>query len=182
MTATKSSLLARGVLIRDQSDTHALLSEQNIDRAQLLLYARDAATWTTGLARLEFAKNANLSPDVALFDFTSVYAARNASRAKRVQTPRGHKHVLILLTGDSLLEPFWPTGSGAGRGFLSALDAAYCALQWTRKVVRGGAEGAELVERMADVIAERESIYRLLAQTTPENIQAKGNFRFLVRI
>ena len=147
-------------------------------------YARDAAQWSTGLQNLEFSKNALNSPDVALFDFTSVYASRNASRAKRVHTtccggrhstqtgpqptptPRP-KHVLMQLTGDSLLEPFWPTGSGAGRGFLSALDAAYTCAQWASKVVKNEYN----LDAMIDVIAERESIYRLLAQTTPENVR-----------
>jgi hypothetical protein len=129
-----------------------------------LRYAKDAAEWTSGLRGLEFAKNAVNSPDVALFDFTSVYAARNASRAKRVRitccSPETEeKYVLMLLTGDSLLEPFWPTGSGAGRGFLSALDAAWTALRWTERVVRAPPE-ADLFERMSEVIAERESVYR----------------------
>lgn len=48
MTAKKSSLLQRGVLINDYSDTRALLASTNIDRSQLLAYARDAAKWTTG--------------------------------------------------------------------------------------------------------------------------------------
>jgi len=139
-----------------------------VNREQLLLYARDAAQWTSGLRGLEFARNAMHSEDVALFDFTSVYAARNASRAKRVHLqccshendenndqPLDTKYVLMLLCGDSLLEPFWPTGSGAGRGFLSALDAAWTALQWTVRV-----RDNNDLEEMLDVIAERESIYR----------------------
>ena len=72
MTATKTSLLRRKVLKSDLSETQLLLSEDNIDRRHLLEYARDAAHWTTGLRHLEFALNANQSPDVALFDFTSV--------------------------------------------------------------------------------------------------------------
>lgn len=48
MTAKKSSLLARNVLYQDHTDTHVLLEPDNIDRSQLLRYAKDAAKWTTG--------------------------------------------------------------------------------------------------------------------------------------
>ena len=55
-------------------------------------------------------------------------------------------------------QPFWPTGSGCARGFLGCFDAA-----WT---MRGWGMGREPL----DLLAERDSIFRLLAQTTPENI------------
>lgn len=55
-------------------------------------------------------------------------------------------------------QPFWPTGSGCARGFLGCFDAA-----WT---MRGWGLGREPL----DLLAERDSIFRLLAQTTPENI------------
>lgn len=48
MTAKKSSLLARKVLYNDFPDTRALLDPENINRAELLNYAKDAAKWTTG--------------------------------------------------------------------------------------------------------------------------------------
>lgn len=48
MTAKKSSLLARNVLYQDFNDTNALLAPGNINRKELLNYARDAAKWTTG--------------------------------------------------------------------------------------------------------------------------------------
>jgi hypothetical protein len=145
-------------------------------------YLRVFIPQKSGLRDLEFALNGSQSPDVALFDFTSVYAARNASRAKQIRTTccatKGEEastHVLMLLTGDSLLEPFWPTGSGAGRGFLSALDAAYTALQWSLRVLpaRRLEDPRAEMDAMVEVLAERESVYRLLAQTTPENISSK---------
>jgi hypothetical protein len=165
MTATKQSLLARKVLIKDYNETHLLLNDSNISKASLLSYAYDAAQWTSGLQDLEFATNATHSADVALFDFTSVYAAKNASRAKRVhlnccsnRDSNEMKYVLMLLCGDSLLEPFWPTGSGAGRGFLSALDSAWTTLQWQQRVRDNNCD--DNYEQMLDIIAERESIYR----------------------
>lgn len=56
-------------------------------------------------------------------------------------------------------QPFWPIGSGCARGFLGALDAAW--------MVRSWASGKMTP---LEVIAERESIYQLLSQTTPENL------------
>lgn len=59
-----------------------------------------------------------------------------------------------------LFQPFWPTGSGCARGFLSSLDACWAVKSW------GSGQATPL-----DVLAERESVYRLLGQTTPENLQ-----------
>ena len=55
-------------------------------------------------------------------------------------------------------QPFWPTGSGCGRGFLGAFDAA-----WMLKRYCGGISPLELVE-------EREALFYLLPQTTPERL------------
>jgi hypothetical protein len=52
------------------------------------------------LPQLEFAVNHYGQPDVAMFDFTSMFAAENASR---VVERHGHK-LLQILVGDSLLE------------------------------------------------------------------------------
>ncbi|CAN7994467.1 unnamed protein product, partial [Ixodes pacificus] len=128
MTAKKQSLLDRGVIIDDYSDTASLLSPENVDRAALTEYARDAADFATGYAlpSLEFAVNHYGQADVAMFDFTSMYAADNACR---LLERRGH-WLLQGLVGDCLLEPFWPTGSGCARGFLSSLDAAWMMRSW----------------------------------------------------
>lgn len=67
-----------------------------------MLYARQAAEFSTNyqMLNMEFAVNHYGQPDVAMFDFTSMYAAENASR---VVERFGHK-LLMLLVGDSLLE------------------------------------------------------------------------------
>jgi len=52
------------------------------------------------LPDMDFAVNHYGQPDVAMFDFTSMYAAENASR---IVEKNGHK-LLQLLVGDSLLE------------------------------------------------------------------------------
>ncbi|XP_041986423.1 F-actin-monooxygenase Mical isoform X5 [Aricia agestis] len=158
MTAKKHSLLVKGVLLNDYNEVSKLLSVENVDRAALMRYAQEAARFSTDgrLPLKDFALNHYGEPDVALFDFTSMYAAENASMVYE----RHGRRVLCQLVGDSLLEPFWPTGSGCARGFLSALDSAWAVRSW----------GQNPPTHPLEVIAERESIYRLLAQTTPENL------------
>ncbi|CDQ99929.1 unnamed protein product, partial [Oncorhynchus mykiss] len=156
MTAKKQSLLEKGVILRDNADTETLLSRGNVDQNALLAYAREAADFSTNhqLPSLDFAMNHYGQPDVALFDFTCMYASENAAL---VRQRHGH-HLLVTLVGDSLLEPFWPMGTGIARGFLAALDSAW--------MVRSWAQGLAPL----DLLAERESLYRLLPQTTPENV------------
>uniref|UniRef100_A0A6G1SNX6 Protein-methionine sulfoxide oxidase mical3a n=1 Tax=Aceria tosichella TaxID=561515 RepID=A0A6G1SNX6_9ACAR len=194
MTAKKKSLLERGVLINDYATTQDLLSDKNVNKEALLKYAKDAAYWTTGLEPLDFALNHYGQEDCAMFDFTSMYAASNACKALRTQ--QGGL-TLVSLVGDSLLEPFWPTGSGCARGFLSSFDAAWMCRQWavnkcavldhhnaaaSRSSRNRNSNANEhhksnhleptTYDKMAlSVIAERESIYRILAQTTSENLQ-----------
>ncbi|KAF7245617.1 [F-actin]-monooxygenase MICAL2 [Varanus komodoensis] len=156
MTAKKQSLLDKGVIINDYIDTEMLLCGENVDQENLLSYAREAADFATDyqLPALDFAINHYGQPDVAMFDFTSMYASENAAIIRE-----RHRHqLLVALVGDSLLEPFWPMGTGCARGFLAAFDTAWMVKSW--------AQGKPLL----DILAERESIYRLLPQTTPENI------------
>ncbi|XP_074522431.1 F-actin-monooxygenase mical2b isoform X2 [Halichoeres trimaculatus] len=156
MTAKKQSLLDKGVVIHDYADTQMLLCGENVNQEALLCYAREAADFGTNyqLPTLDFAMNHCGQPDVAMFDFTSMHASENAAL---VRERFGHQ-LLVSLVGDSLLEPFWPMGTGCARGFLAAFDTAWMVKSW--------AQGRTVL----DVLAERESIYRLLPQTTPENI------------
>ncbi|XP_035521618.1 LOW QUALITY PROTEIN: protein-methionine sulfoxide oxidase mical3a [Morone saxatilis] len=156
MTAKKQSLLEKGVILHDYADTELLLSRANVDQAALLSYAREAADFSTNhqLPTLDFAINHYGQPDVAMFDFTCMYASENAAM---VRQRHGHQ-LLVALVGDSLLEPFWPMGTGIARGFLAAMDSGWMVKSW--------AQGKTPLE----VLAERESIYRLLPQTTPENV------------
>ena len=53
-------------------------------------------------------------------------------------------------------------GTGCARGFLSVFDAAW--------MVRGFAKGQDRLQ----LLAERESAYQLLAQTTSESLMPKS--------
>ncbi|CAB1330055.1 unnamed protein product [Coregonus sp. 'balchen'] len=152
MTAKKKSLLKMG----DFSDADKLLAQVNVDQEALFRYAYDAAQFSTGhcLPDMQFAQNHAGQPDVAMFDFTCMHRAENASLVRE----RKGKKLLMGLVGDCLVEPFWPLGTGIARGFLAAFDTAWMVRSW-------GKERPHL-----EVLAERESIYQLLSQTTPENI------------
>lgn len=156
MTAKKQSLLDKGVILNDYIDTEMLLCSENVNQDNLLSYAREAADFATNyqLPSLDFAINHNGQPDVAMFDFTCMYASENAALMRERQAHQ----LLVALVGDSLLEPFWPMGTGCARGFLAAFDTAWMVKSWD--------QGTPPLE----VLAERESLYRLLPQTTPENI------------
>ncbi|XP_052450051.1 F-actin-monooxygenase mical1 [Carassius gibelio] len=155
MTAKKGSLLKKGVIKQDFFGVDQLLAPANINQDALQKYAYEAADFSTHhmLPDLEFVKNQAGHPDVAVFDFTCMHRAENASLVKE----RKGKRLLIALVGDSLVEPFWPLGTGIARGFLAAFDTAWMVRSWGKGVPP------------LEVLAERESVYQLLSQTTPEN-------------
>ncbi|KAJ1348972.1 hypothetical protein KIN20_004384 [Parelaphostrongylus tenuis] len=162
MCAKKHSLLDMGVIRKDNDDVSQLLSFQNIDQEALCRYALAAANFATNgkLPRLEFAKNYRGNEDIAMFDFTSLYSSKCSVRL----VERLNKYLLMGVVGDSLHEPFWPTGSGCARGFLGVLDTAWLIREYGINK-RGPLE----------MIAERESIYRLLAQVTKDNMNKMTN-------
>uniref|UniRef100_A0A671UFI6 Molecule interacting with CasL protein 1 n=1 Tax=Sparus aurata TaxID=8175 RepID=A0A671UFI6_SPAAU len=155
MTAKKKSLLKKGVIKQDYSDAEELLAPANVDHEALCHYAHDAAYFSTGgkLPDLEFEKNHAGKADVAMFDFTCMHRAENASLVRE----RKGKKLLMGLVGDCLVEPFWPLGTGIARGFLASFDTAWMVRSWGMGVPH------------LKVLAERESAYQVLSQTTPEN-------------
>ncbi|KAG9330095.1 hypothetical protein JZ751_027343, partial [Albula glossodonta] len=160
MTAKKQSLLEKGVILQDYVDTELLLSRGNVDQAALLSYAREAADFSTNhqLPTLDFAINHYGQPDVAMFDFTCMYASENAAL---VRQRNGHK-LLVTLVGDSLLEPFWPMGTGIARGFLAAMDSAW--------MVRSWAQGSSPLETTPENVSKNFSQYSLDPTTRYPNI------------
>jgi hypothetical protein len=156
MTALRKCLIDKGVILADKNHRKELLAPSNIDRKKLHEFAIEAAQYSTEkfsykLPVTEFALDARGNPDCAVFDFTNLYSARNSSK---VRVRKGYQ-LLMAIVGDSLLEPFWPEGTGCGRGVLSAMDAAWLLRQWSLDRVNP-----------LDMLAERENIYRLLNQTT----------------
>lgn len=87
---------------QDHSDAEELLAPANVDHEALRLYARDAASFSTGgkLPDLQFAQNHAGQPDVAMFDFTCMHRAENASLVRE----RRGKKLLMALVGDCLVE------------------------------------------------------------------------------
>uniref|UniRef100_A0A3Q2TB41 Molecule interacting with CasL protein 1 n=1 Tax=Fundulus heteroclitus TaxID=8078 RepID=A0A3Q2TB41_FUNHE len=159
MTAKRKSLLKRGVIKQDFSNAEQLLAPDNVDHMALCHYAHDAANFSTGgqLPDLQFALNPSGKPDVAMFDFTCMHRAENASLVRE----RRGKKLLVALVGDCLVEPFWPLGTGIARGFFAVFDTAWTVRSWGMGIPP------------QKVIAERESMYQLLSQTTPENTSKK---------
>ncbi|CAL8276126.1 unnamed protein product [Boreogadus saida] len=155
MTAKKKSLLKKGVIKQDYSGAEQLLARENVDHDALWRYAYEAANFSTNrqLPDLEFATNPAGRPDVAMFDFTCMHRAEHASLVRE----RRGKKLLVGLVGDSLVEPFWPLGTGIARGFFAAFDTAWMVRSWGLGIP------------YLKVLAERESVYQLLSQTTPEN-------------
>merc|ERR1712183_38143 len=107
------------------------------------------------LPHTTFASNFCGEPDLSIFDFTNLYAARNSCRS----IVRKGFPLLVGIVGDSLLEPFWPDGTGCARVFLSALDAAWMIRSWS------------LQTNPLQVLEERENHYSILSQTTDDGIK-----------
>lgn len=102
MTAKKHSLIDKGVILEDFPDPVKLLVPANVNTERLLNYAKEAADYATKkqMQNLEFATNRYKEPDVAMFDFTSMFAAESSCYVK----VRDNYRLLQCLVGDSLSE------------------------------------------------------------------------------
>jgi len=169
MTAKKESLLKEGVLKENIPDDDGpkgrgkILHPANVDQEKLREYARKAALFATErksrkLPHTDWVmvpRGGNEVPDCCIFDFTNLYAARVAARV----TVRKGQPLLGAIVGDSLLEPFWPEGTGCARGFLSALDAGWMIRDWFLGK-----------KNPLKILAEREMTRSILNQTTDSNL------------
>lgn len=80
-----------------------MLEPSNIDKERLIEFAQYAVNHATNHQLpedLEFKKLSNGNPDIALFDFTSIKKAANASRI----IDRKNQRLMVALVGDSLIE------------------------------------------------------------------------------
>jgi hypothetical protein len=162
MCGKKHNLISKGVIRKDYDDVKLLLSKDNVDMDMLCKYVTQVVDFVTDgkLNQLEFALNARKKPDVAAFDFTTLESADHSSRfVKYLEHP-----LILTLIGDYLHEPFWPTGSGCARGWLSVMDTA-----WLLRNV------GLRKQAMAQLLSEREGIYSLLSQTQPNNLSNAFN-------
>lgn len=96
--------------LQDYIETERLLGADNVNQEALLSYAREAADFGTNyqLPSLDYAINHYGQPDVAMFDFTCMYASENAAL---IREKHGHQ-LVVALVGDSLLEVGGCRGSG----------------------------------------------------------------------
>ena len=146
MTARKKNLLAKKVLKSDGKELGDLCRRENIDYAMLINYVREVNDFATGL-ELDFYIKKDGRPDVSLFDFSRRAVSTNACRMFQ-------KHgatITVLLVGDSLVEPFWPLGTGLALGVLAVLDTAW--------FIKGFSEA---VLNPLELIAHRECLFKLL--------------------
>jgi hypothetical protein len=155
MTAKRKSLIEKGVIKQDLCAAK-LLSNENINFEALCDYAKLAAYESTNhkFKTLDFAKSHYGKPDVAIFDYASLFHSANASRI----IERKGKKIFLSLVGDSLIKPFWPLGSGIARGFLAAFDTAWAIKRLTMN------------HNELELLCERESIYQLLSHTTQDTV------------
>jgi len=172
MTAKKESLLTMGVLKENIPDEEGpggrgkILHPSNVDKEKLMEYAKRAALFSTERrsAKLPHTdwvmlpRGENGTPDCCIFDFTNLYAAKVAARVN----VRNGQPLLAAIVGDSLLEPFWPEGTGCARGFLSALDAGWMIRDWFLGK-----------KNPLKILAEREMTRSILNQTTDGNLHQK---------
>ncbi|KAI3379191.1 hypothetical protein SNEBB_006016 [Seison nebaliae] len=169
MTAKRHSLLAKGVLKEDLDNEH-FLSQSNINQQFLLSYAYEAAVAATDGAlgfNLQFAKDHYGMPDVAMFDFTELYAAKHPMKI----AVRNSKPLLMALVGDALRMPFWPLGTGAARGWLAAFDTAWSVRQFAQIKREMSMLNSDYCWKLIrHLISEREITYQLLAQTSSEKL------------
>ena len=146
MTARKKNLLAKKVFVTDGKELGDLCRRENIDYPMLIEYVKEVNDFATGL-ELDFYIKKNGRPDVSLFDFSRRAVSTNACRMFQ----RHGATMTVLLIGDSLIEPFWPLGTGLALGVLTVLDAAW--------FIKGFAEA---VLSPLELIVYRESLFKLL--------------------
>ena len=128
-----------------------MLGRDNIDDAALQEYARQVASYFGLPASCEFAERPQL------FDFSRRWRSTESIKIISLTQNEGNgeKSVAVSLVGDALIEPFWPEGLGINRGFLSALDAAWAAVQLSQEVKSGEVIGcaAENYKRLRGLSA-----------------------------
>jgi len=132
MTAKKSSLLARGVVKNDASDTEDLLDHENVDQENLEDYLRTVANYVGLPSSCKFIKTAH-GNDAAIFDFSKKKQCIKPFIFKPVENPKSDTSVRpalpISITGDALVEPFvchFSPPSSSSHLFLKVAKRNWC--------------------------------------------------------
>ena len=92
-------------VLQDIQDTASLLSEDNINREEILKYALDAAEIATNhkMPTREFARDHLGRDDIAIFDFTAMF---HCEFSTLIRERYGHNLVMTVV-GDGLIEVRW---------------------------------------------------------------------------
>ena len=117
MTVKKDCLIKKGVIKNADESREYFLHPDNVDQEALEQFAIDASQFATShfslaLPTQEFAVWKNGRKDVSIFDFTNLYTSRSASMVLEENS----QQMVLGVVGDSLMEPFWPEGTGIGKG------------------------------------------------------------------
>lgn len=126
MTPKKASLLTKGVFKENLGRAVDCCSADNVDAAQLEQLCREVADELGIPKDVIWAKNFRGNRDVAIFDFSM----RKVAAEPAILLEAHGARLAVGLVGDSLLEPFWPMGTGANKAILSALDTAWMCMAY----------------------------------------------------
>jgi len=161
MTAKTESLVAKGVVKNKYPNIDQLLARENKDISKLENFVREVATYLGLPPTCQFVKTPSGANDVSIFDFSK--KQQSVVPLQYIPAPNSNaaQNLPVALTGDALVEPFWPLGTGANRAILAALDAA-----WVLK----RSFGADQKANQQQVSKESGSAYRVLMTCTPDDL------------
>jgi hypothetical protein len=161
MTAKTDSLVAKGVVKTKYPSIDQLLARENKDISKLENFVREVATYLGLPSSCQFVKTPSGANDVSIFDFSK--KQQSVVPLQYIPAPNSNaaQNLPVVLTGDALVEPFWPLGTGANRAILAALDAA-----WVLK----RSFGADQKANQQQISKEGGSAYRVLMTCTPDDL------------
>lgn len=159
MTATKQSLLQRGVIISDTAGD--IVGADNIDTEALVAFVYDVANYFDRGFELKLLESKPGKPDVQIFDYSTKHVVEEPSR---VLFPNSSNPLLAMAIGDAALAPFWPLGTGANRGTLMALDACW-ALRSLDAQMKEGSVNYRCIE------GEYQRLFNIMKKTMAENVK-----------
>jgi hypothetical protein len=160
LTPKKQSLLKKGVFKRDLGAAGLCTDKKNVDFEKLKQLAREVADELNIPSTVEWARSQKGVEDVAIFDFSARKVA--AQPATRLET--NGSQCVVALAGDSLLEPFWPMGTGANKAVLASLDTAWMLMAY----------GID-PKNWKKALAMRKACFNAMKNALPSNLPTPGN-------